>query len=194
VTDDEKLVVGLLFLLVLGKSKPHFAPWSDEDMRAFVREMNGAGMNPEAALLVYYFESGLQPWNLNAAGSYGINQVQLPLLRASGFQGSPLSYLGLSVRDQLPFVGKVLRIQLSNLGYVPSTAAELMRVQLSPVAAKARADVIYADPSPGYKANHWLDKENKGKIVLSDLERSLETTSHQAAFQSALAQLRRVVG
>jgi hypothetical protein len=172
--------------------KQKFTAWSDDDMRIFCREISRTGMAPADALLVYFLESGLQPWIFNVHGSYGIDQAQSAMLRAAGWKDSSPAYLALSVAQQIPYVAKVLRIQIATIGYVPADAAELLRVQLSPRAAKLKDDVIYKRGTSAYVANRWLDRGNKGAITMEDLRRELQAVSLRPFFQQHLAMLRRV--
>ncbi len=190
-SEGEALVL-LLLLASVGLARKKYAGWTDDDMRAFLDAIKRTGVPAEAALLVYYLESGLQPWQVNAHGSYGINQAQRALLDASGWKGSTWGYLNLSVREQLPYVAKILSLQVRDIGYAPSDAAELMRAQLSLKAAKEKNDTIYSAPSAGYQANRWMDKTQKGSITMDDLRASLDQVAKQPLYQRHLSQLRRL--
>lgn len=175
-------------------ARPGFS-WSDDEMRTFIREIRPSGVPLDAMLAMMVAESGLDP-EASSGSAWGLNQAQGPLLRASGWTGPPPSFGKLSVSEQLPWVAKMLRVQIRAIGYAPQNAAELWRMNLSPKAAKAKADPIYRrdvpEERPLYEGNKGLDRDGKGAITMNDLQRVMAGVTRRAQFQTHLAQLRRL--
>jgi hypothetical protein len=160
-------------------------------MRSFVRECEPTRVSLENYLLVLFSESGLDP-AASSGVAWGLNQAQGPLLRAAGYTREPSTFTELGVSDQMPFVGRMLRQQIREVGHVPESAEELWRMNLSPAAERSQSDVIYSRGTRNYDANAALDANRDGVITLSDLAARLAPVRAGAAFQRHLAQLRRV--
>lgn len=185
----------LLVLLFARKAKAKFVDWTDREMQAFLDAVKPTGVKPADALLVYALESGLQP-EATSGVAWGINQAQGPLLRAAGFRSPPESFARLDAEQQMPFIGKMLAVQARSIGYVPASSAELYRANLSPAAAKSRAEIIYTRAIDGarYTQNRGLDHGNKGAITFDDLAQTLAQVASSALYARHLAKLRRLDG
>lgn len=196
---SELLGVALVIALLLasatspGKRAPRRHVWTEADARAFLEAVQPTGVPLEAVLAVYAAESNLDP-AASSGVAWGLPQAQGPLLRAAGFSGSPASFADLSVAEQAPFIGRMLRVQIRGIGYTPQTAPELYRANLSPAAARARAHVIYRQSEPterrNYEANRALDRERKGSITLDDLAHVMQRAQTFESYRRVLAQLR----
>lgn len=175
-----------------GKRLPRRHEWSDADLRAFRDAVGLSGVPLEAALAVYAAESGLDP-AASSGVAWGLPQAQGPLLRAAGFTAHPSAFARLSVAEQAPIIGRILRLQSRSIGYVPSSAVELYRANFSPAAARARAHVIYRRSEPSeraaYEANRALDVNRTGQITLDDLARVVARAQRSEAYQRVLRQM-----
>ena len=177
-----------------GKRLPRPVHWSDSEMRAYIELFTPVlGNHLEPYLAMMAAESGLDP-QASSGSAWGLNQAQGPLLRAAGWRATPAAFGGLNVIGQLPFVARMLKVQIGGIGYVPITGAEFWRMNLSPKAAKERADVIYTrerDPR-AYAGNKGLDQGKKGFINMADLQTVFDRVSGTPLVQRHWAQLRRL--
>lgn len=197
---------GLLILLALavlaggssgggsgGKRMPRPMAWSDDEMRLYISLLSPLGVDLEKYLVMLAAESGLDP-QASSGSAWGLNQAQGPLLRAAGWKLAPAAFAGLSVKEQLPLVARMLKIQLGGIGYTPQTGAEFWRMNLSPKAAKERANVIYsrADNPAAYAGNKGLDQGAKGFIDMNDLAVVFERQARRPLVTRHWAQMRRL--
>lgn len=176
-----------------GSRGSRIVPWRDDEMAAFVREVSPLGVSIPDALAVYTAESGLDP-HASSGVAWGLCQATARTLRALGWAGSPADFARLDVARQAPWIASLIAMQIRAIGYVPATAAELYRANFSPMAAKARADVIYRSPSDAYAANRALDRHKRGYISQSDLEESIAIARNHPAYVHAVAQYQRIAG
>jgi hypothetical protein len=170
--------------------------WTADEMRAFVAAVAPTGVNPAHALHVYASESNLDPAAMpRSQAAAGLMQAQRTLLKAAGWTDTVPAFARLGVAEQAPWIGKMLRLQIGGVGFVPRSALELYLVNLSPLAAKEGRDVIYRrdDPVEGplYNGTKGLDVEGKGFINRADLARVLARVERNARLQRHLALLRR---
>lgn len=196
---------GALLLLVAmvsrssssAKRRPRDVHWSDDDMRAFKSAVEASGVPLDVALQVYASESGLDP-AASAGTAWGLPQFIESTLRGLGWKDAPSRFAQLSVAQQAPWIGRLLKSQVAYLGYVPQTAVELYAVNFWPAAAKRREDVILVRDSQdarerrAYAANAGLDRARKGWIAREDLQVSLNRVSKLPALERARAQARRL--
>lgn len=197
---DETAIVMLLLLVAFGAStkraraRSAFA-WSDEDMWTFSNYVKQSGVPPEVALQVYTAESGLNP-AASSGIAFGLAQMTGATLRDLGWSESAKAFARLSVANQAPWIMKLLQYQSKAIGFVPSSALDLYVANLSPAAARARADIIYRQDNPAqkqaYQNNANLDTGRKGYIDRSDLQRVLSAVEYSDTYRLALEQLKRV--
>ena len=194
------VLLGLLLLSKRGgKRRPTAAgaTWSDEDMRAFVRAVEGTGVPLDAVLQVYAAESGLDP-AASSGAAWGLAQFTEQTLRGLGYRGNGPTFGTLSVREQAPWIARLLKSQVGYLGYVPADAVDLYAVNFWPIAAKGRQDVIVVRDSKvakerqAYAANAGLDRKKKGWIARDDLRVRLEMFGKLPALTRAREQARRL--
>lgn len=193
------ILLGLLLLSRAGsKRKPAVnVAWSDEDMRAFRKAVEASGVPLDAALQVYAAESGLDA-AASSGAAWGIAQITAQTLRGIGYGGDGPSFGTLSVADQAPWIGRLLKSQVAYLGYTPQTAVDLYAVNFWPKAAKLREDVIVVrdskDPreAAAYRGNAGLDQKKKGWITRDDLRVRLDKFGKLPALMRAREQARRL--
>lgn len=189
-------MLALLLIAVGPKAAPRPGMrWTDAQMRAFIDTLKPVGVPLDALLAMCCAESGLDP-HASSGSAWGIHQAQSPLLQAIGWKAAPQAFGKLSVEEQLPWVAKMLREQVRQIGYAPQNAAELWRMNLSPKAARARADILYRRDDPkeaaAYNGNKALDHGKKGWISMADLAESMASVTRGELFKFHLAQLRRL--
>jgi len=171
--------------------------WSDEDARAFVAHVQALGVPLEAALQVYASESGLDP-QASSGIAWGLAQFTGKTLKGLGWQRSAAEFGGLSVAEQAPWIGKLLKAQMAMLGRVPSSALDLYVLNFWPKAARAKYDVILVRDSrealerQAYEKNKGLDRTGKGYITRGDLQTALDRVVHLPALGRVQAQIRRL--
>lgn len=195
------LVLLGLFLLAKGdgKVRPSAARgrWSDDDMRAFLAAVVPTGVPVDAVLHVYASESGLDP-QASSGIAWGIAQFTEQTLRGLGWKGSGPSFGSLSVAEQAPYVGRLLKSQANYLGFVPRDAVDLYAVNFWPESARRRDDVILMRDSQvakernAYAKNRDLDRDKKGWISRGDLAVSLARTEKSPVLLAAQQQARRL--
>lgn len=173
-----------------GRARARAVTWSDAELEAYAREL-GPIVSLEPYLSVLALESGLDP-AASSGSAWGLNQAQGALLFAAGWPSSPAAFGNLDVQQQLPWIAKMLRRQINAIGYTPSTAAELLRMQLSPRAARDRSDVVFDARSDAtfYAANSWLDRNKTGRVTMADLARELGAVEQQQRYRSHVERLR----
>jgi len=192
----------LLGLLLLsrggGKRRPAVSvAWTDDDMRAFRKAVEASGVPLDAALQVYAAESGLDA-AASSGAAWGIAQITAQTLRGIGYGGDGPTFGTLSVADQAPWIGRLLKSQVGYLGYTPQTAVELYAVNFWPKAAKTRENIIVvrdskdAREAAAYRGNAGLDAKKKGWITRDDLRVRLEKFSKLPALVRAREQARRL--
>ncbi len=165
--------------------------WTRADMQAFKAQLSSTGIPLPSLLLMLCAESNLNPRARYRNASFGLNQAQAALLQSVGYMAAPESYAQLSVQQQIPWIRKMLAEQTRWIGYTPTSGTELLRMQLSPVAARARAHVIYdrATDAVSYDANKHLDVAGKGRIDMADLGAWVDRVTRSPTFVSHLALL-----
>lgn len=193
-------LLGLL-LLSRGDSKRRptaaGARWSDEDMRAFVKAVEASGVPLDAALQVYAAESGLDP-AASSGIAWGIPQFTAQTLRGLGYSGDGPSFGRLSVAEQAPWIGRLLKSQVAYLGYTPQDAVDLYAVNFWPLGARGHTEVIVVRDSvnarerTAYQKNAGLDRAKKGTITRDDLRVSLARVAKLPALAKAREQARRL--
>jgi hypothetical protein len=164
-------------------------------MAQFKRELSDVGVPLEDLLLMLSAESALNP-HAQRSNAFGLNQAQPTLLTDCGWRGTGPSFASLNVSDQIPWLGRMLRVQFGWIGYKPQSAIDLFRMNLSPVAARSRSEVLY-DRSveaqrPFYESNASLDVTRDGRIDMTDLASRLITVARTPRHQRHLALLRSV--
>lgn len=170
--------------------------WSDDDMRAFLAALP-AGMSPDVVLPVYASESGLDP-AASSGIAWGIAQMIEQTLRGVGWKSGGPAFGRLSVREQAPYVGRLLASQVRTLGFVPTDPVDLYAVNFWPESARRRDDVILmrdskvAKERAAYAKNHNLDRARKGWISREDLRESLARVKNLPALVRAQQQIRRL--
>jgi len=191
----------LLGLMLLsrggGKRRPANVAWTDDDMRAFKKAVEPSGVPLEAALAVYAAESGLDA-AASSGAAWGIAQITAQTLRGLGYPHDGPTFGTLSVAEQAPWIGRLLKSQVAYLGYTPQNAVDLYAVNFWPKAAKLREDVIVvrdskdAREAAAYRGNAGLDAKKKGWITRDDLRLRLEKFDKLPALVRAREQLRRL--
>lgn len=180
-----------------GKRRPRDVTWSDDDMRAFRAHVEASGVPLDAALQVYASESGLDP-AASSGIAWGIAQITGQTLRGIGYRGDGASFAALSVAEQAPWIGRLLKSQVAYLGYPIRDAVDLYAVNFWPRAAKGKQDVILVRDSvdvkerQAYAKNSGLDHNKKGTITREDLRVRLNRTAKLPALERARAQARRL--
>lgn len=165
--------------------------WTDHDMRTFISELEPLGVPLADSLLVYTSESGLDP-QASSGIAFGICQLTQIAAKEIGWT-RPLREFGtLSVYQQAPWIAKLQASQIRMIGYTPKTALELYVANLSPKAAAARSDVIYVQGTKNYAKNANLDRDKKGYISASDLDRSLNGARQSPIYLAAIEHLKRM--
>jgi hypothetical protein len=166
--------------------------WTPEEMAQFKRELAPLGVPLEELLLMLSAESGLDP-HAQRGNAFGLNQAQPTLLGDAGWKGTGPGFASLNVSDQIPWLGRMLRVQFTWVGEKPQTAIDLFRMNLSPVAAKAHAEVIYdrsvVSQRPFYESNAQLDVTNDGRIDMADLASRLVSVANTPRHKRHLALL-----
>ena len=191
------LLLGLLLSRSSGKRRAKDVTWSDDDMKAFVKAVDAAGVPLDAAFEVYASESGLDP-AASSGNAWGIAQITGQTLRGLGYPSDGASFGGLSVAEQAPWIGRLLKSQVAYLGYKPRDAVDLYAVNFWPKAAKTREEVILVRDSKdareagAYRANAGLDRAKKGTITRDDLRVSLQKIARLPALARAREQARRL--
>ena len=171
--------------------------WSDDDVRAFVSAVEASGVPVDYALHVYAAESGLDPM-ASSGISWGLPQFIGQTLRAMGWSGKAADFGLLSVREQAPYVGKLLRTQVATLGRVPTSPVDLYAVNFWPASARSGSDVILVRDSldakerDAYQKNQGLDRAKKGYITRGDLQTSLDRVVRLPALARVQDQIRRL--
>lgn len=166
-------------------------------MTAFRAAVEASGVPIDAALQVYASESGLDP-AASAGTAWGLPQFSASTLRGIGWKDPPARFADLSVAQQAPWIGRLLKSQVAYLGYVPQSAVELYAVNFWPAAARRREDVILVRDSQdarerdAYVKNAGLDRARKGWISREDLQVSLNRVAKLPALERARAQARRL--
>lgn len=207
--DKHKLVLVLLVLWALSRKSdspapggnvspsnaPPKSPWTDDEMSDFAAMVHSAGVPPDVALSVYNYESALNPHAVNATSqAQGLAQMLPSTLKGLGYADDPTQFHTLGVQAQLPWISKLLASQSAALGSVPTDAAKLFHLQLSPANAKG-ALVISRSASPAaYEANKQLDATGKGYIDENDLRTALTNADTSPLLIGALIQLGRLMG
>lgn len=167
--------------------------WTPDEMAQFARELAPVGVPLDQLLLVLAAESGLDP-HAARSSAWGLNQAQQALLSDAGWKGTGPAYATLGVSSQIPWLGRMLPVQFRWIGYKPQTAIELFRMNLSPMAAKARSEVIYdsgkLSEAGMYAGNKALDVTNDGRIDMTDLGARLIEVSRTPRYQRHLAMLK----
>lgn len=166
--------------------------WTDREIRLFADEVSSIGVPPEAALLVYTSESGLDP-AASSGPAFGIPQLTSGTAKAIGWSGRIADFGKLSVTEQIPWIGRLLAYQARSIGHVPKDATDLYVANFCPRAARTNDDVLYRMGSVAYDKNMQLDRDRKGFIARSDLEESLRRAEQTGTYRAAVAQLRRVL-
>lgn len=188
----------LLLLVLSGEAKAKLIlgePMTDDEMKDFASAMRAIGVDPAIVIAVYNLESRMHPHALNTtSGAQGLAQLMPATLRVLGYQGDTARFHALSLREQLPWVVKLLQSQVGALGEVPATPARLMHLQLHPAGIQERLKTgtrVYTNPEQGYLANKALDHGAKGYIDESDLELAISDNAG-VEYHAAMAQLARV--
>lgn len=200
-SDGVALLVGLVLVGIAfrgakrGARPSQFRRWSDHDASAFVDALTGLGVPIEALLAVYAAESGLDP-KATSGISWGLCQAIESTLRDVGWFAKhkrAAEFGQLTVAEQAPWVARVVAYQIRMIGYTPKDALELYVANFSPMAARARADVIYRSGSAAYDKNRSLDVDRKGYIAKSDLARALERAVKSEPYLVTLPQVQRLI-
>jgi hypothetical protein len=169
-----------------------FVPWTPDEMGVYRTELGTLGIPLAELLLLLAVESGLDP-HASSGSAWGLHQAQAPLLRRAGWLSTPESFGDLGVAEQLPWIRRMLQLQIKTIGYVPKTSIDLFRMNLSPAAAKSKASVIYDRSQPKqraqYDANKALDRAGKGRIDLDDLTERLQQVFESQRYKIHLALL-----
>jgi hypothetical protein len=171
--------------------------WSDDDAKAFVSHVQALGVPLEAALQVYAAESGLDP-QASSGIAWGLAQFTGKTLKWLGWQRSAAEFGGLTVAEQAPWIGKLLKAQVAMLGRVPNSALDLYVLNFWPKAARAGYDVILvrdsreAQERAAYEANKGFDRASKGYITRGDLQTALDRVVHLPALAKVQEQIRRL--
>lgn len=196
--NNTALAVGLLVLLWAwgGKSSKRKGAlggvrWTDAEFQAFRRAVEPTGVPVPVALQVYAAESGLNP-KATSGAAWGIPQMIESTLRAVGWGPPPADFARLSAAGQAPWIGKLLAMQIKQIGFVPKTATDLYVANFSPLAASNHSDVIYRKGSQAYDANFQLDHGQKGYINRADLALRLGQAENDPAYRAALEQWERL--
>jgi hypothetical protein len=168
---------------------------------------NSLGLKPEDVLAIMQLESGLNPQVPSKA--VGLTQFLPSSLRGVGFRGSPDDFRQLSGEEQLPYIERYFRTQLSLNGGPFKSAAQMYVANLWPLAlsypdVKANnpnAIIISSHPEPNphrtvsidfeikaYYANRGLDLDQDGKITLGDLEKFLNKVKTYANYKQKLSE------
>jgi hypothetical protein len=193
--------LGLMALIMLATTTAHrrgTSParagvrWSDREMRLFADEVSSIGVPPEAALLVYTAESGLDP-AASSGPAYGIPQLTKETAKDIGWTSRIAEFGKLSVAEQIPWIGRLLAYQARSIGHVPKDSTDLYVANFCPRAARTNDDVLYRRGSVAYEKNMQLDRDRKGFISRSDLAESLRRAEQSGTYRAAVAQLRRVL-
>lgn len=165
--------------------------WTDGEMQAFIAEMKPLGIPLADSLLVYTAESGLDP-EASSGIAFGIPQLTQIAAKQIGWTRPLKEFGGLTVAQQVPWIGKLQASQIRMIGYVPKTALELYVANFSPKAAAARSEVIYRAGTASYEKNRNLDRDRKGYIAAADLQVALDRAKSTTTYQDALAQMERL--
>lgn len=170
--------------------------WSDDDMRAFLAAVQGAGVPVDTVLPVYAAESGLDP-AASSGIAWGLAQFTEPTLRGFGWRNGGPAFGGLTVAQQAPYIGRLLKTQVTTLGRVPTDSVDLYAVNFWPESAKRGDQIILmrdsrvAKERAAYAGNRNLDKARKGWIDRDDLKAALERAP-KSVLEHARAQARRL--
>jgi hypothetical protein len=160
-------------------------------MRIFAEQLGPLGVPLEAALAVYTAESGLDP-KASSGIAWGIAQLTGRTLKGLGWLKPAKEFGQLSVKDQAPWIAKLVASQARMIGFIPKNALELYVANFKPAAAKAHEDVLYRQGSDGYAKNASLDRDRKGWIDRQDLQVSLNRAEATETYKRAIAQLAKV--
>lgn len=194
------VIIGLLLLMRGGgggKRAPRNVVWSDADVRAFRSAVEASGVPMDYVLQVYASESGLDP-AASSGSAWGLPQFIETTLRGVGYRGSPSSFATLTVAEQSPYIGRLLKSQVAYLGRIPRDAVDLYALNFWPAAAKRGDDAVVVRDSrdarerAAYVANAPLDRKRKGWISRDDLQSSLNRVSKLPALVRAREQIRRL--
>lgn len=192
--------LGLILVVMIAASTAHRrgtsparagVQWTDREMRLFADEVASIGIPPEAALLVYTAESGLDP-AASSGPAFGLPQLTADTAKSIGWQRRLVDFGKLSVADQIPWIGRLLAMQSRTLGHPPKDASELYVVNFCPRAARENDDVLYRRGSIAYSKNVQLDRDGKGYISRGDLDESLRRAEKSATYRHAFEQLKRI--
>lgn len=192
-------LLGLLLLSRDSKRRPTAAGarWSDDDMKAFITAVEASGVPLEAALQVYASESGLDP-AASSGAAWGLPQFTAQTLRGLGYSGDGPDFGRLSVAEQSPWIGRLLKSQVAYLGYTPKDAVDLYAVNFWPLGARGRTEVLVVRDSvnarerAAYIANRGLDRAQKGTITRDDLRVRIARVATLPALNQAREQARRL--
>ncbi len=176
--------------------RPLGPEWSDEDMFVFANHVKQTGVPVEAALAVYTAESNLNPAAVSRTNASGLAQIMPATLRDIAYSETPAEFRKLGVADQAPWIQRLLEYQIKIIGFTPTKAVDLYTANISPAAAKSKANVIYDSRVPAqvaaYNANAGLDSKGKGYIDRADLAAYLRSWVDSDTYRRALDQLRKV--
>lgn len=192
------LFVGLGLLMLLSKRKGAIAQsrerytWTDEEMRAYIDAVRGAGADPRMGLSVYNLESdGLNPHAHNlSSDAQGLAQLEPATLRGLGYKGDASNFHALPLLEQLPWIARLIESQIRTLGHAAESEAQWLHLQLAPANVK-QGTLVYRAPSAGYEANKWLDPKHKGLIDEEDLAVALSRAKGRA-YVDAMTALERI--
>lgn len=168
-------------------------------------------MDPKDLLAVMYFESGLNPASNKGLGkATGLIQFMGSTLTGMGYKGTTDDFKELEAEDQLDYVEKYVRSQMSYKGSPFKSATQYYVANFWPAALKVPG-IISEDPStpiverdpktqkyPGvsidyeklaYKENIVLDVDKDGVISYGDLDKVMNGVKSSAGFRFALNQL-----
>jgi hypothetical protein len=164
----------------------HLSPGFFYGVKALADTFNarGASVSGEDFLAVWLAESGIQSNIPNRAGFpyYGLNQMGVSEMRASGFQGSPEEWMSLTPEQQLPYVKRFYERNIKaffgdDYTKLRGGAGQLYAINFLP-AFSPRAE----DPDSGltqrgekyYDSNVSLDVDRDGVITGRDLTAAVE--------------------
>lgn len=173
------------------------------------------GINPADLLLVMYLESGVDPSKKNNAGSGAVGLIQFmpKTLEDLGLDKNQVNNFGnRSSEDQLDFVEKYIRGAMSHIpGGVFKSATQYYCANLYPrtlsrwngdnpeqnknVIVLGETQSPETDPkkraqeAQAYRANKYLDPDNKGYITVGDIKNKLNALKQTNGFQLLLKKL-----
>ena len=168
---------------------------------------NSLGLKPEDVLAMMQIESNINPQIPSKA--VGLTQFLPSSLRGVGFHGSPEDFRQLSGEEQLPYIERYFRTQLSLNGGPFKSAAQMYVANLWPLALSypdvrannPNAVIISSHPEPNphrtvsiayeiksYYANRGLDLDKDGKITLGDLEKFINKVKTYSNYKQKLSE------